>query len=145
MSSDDASDRAPVTHIQALYFELIKTIQYNQLDGAQVVAQLLEWRGLWHSVIADRLPTPRLAPNPDEPYQYNVYPPLSLLRTTRYGDWPADTLYIWTDEERLPRLQRLIRDNWPGSLIEPVDQDDVHAMFHGFYQPADRVFLVWWD
>jgi len=120
MTSDDASDRAPVTRIQALYFELIKTIQYNQLNGEQVVARLLEWRGLWHSVIADRLPTPRLAPNPDEPYQYNVYPPLSLLRTTRY-------------------------DDWPGSLIEPVDQEDVHAMFHGFYRPVDRVILVWWD
>jgi hypothetical protein len=62
-----------------------------------VVEDLLQWRALWDSVIADRQPSPRLEPTTDG--QYNVYPPLSLLRTTRYDDWPADTLYIWTDQD----------------------------------------------
>ncbi len=106
MSSSDASTPLPITRIQALYFELIKTIRYNELDGERVVTDLLRWRDLWDSVIADRQLTPRLGPTTE--FQYNVYPPLSLLRTTRYDDWPADTLYIWTDDERLPRLRNLI-------------------------------------
>jgi hypothetical protein len=61
-----------------------------------VVEDLLQWCALWDSVIADRQPTPRVGPATDD--QYNVYPPLALLRTTRYDDWPADTLYIWTDQ-----------------------------------------------
>src|SRR4051812_34586713 len=100
MLSGDTTDHPPISHIQALYFELIRTIRYNELDGGRVVEQLLEWRPLWESVIADRQPMPRFERTADD--QYDVYPPLSLLRTTKYGDWPADTLYIWTDEERLP-------------------------------------------
>ncbi len=143
MSSTHASESLPITHIQALYFELIKTIRYNELDGARVVDDLLRWRELWDSVIADRQPMPRLEPT--APPQYNVYPPLSLLRTTRYDDWPADTLYIWTDEERLPSLRRLIEEQWRGCEIDLVDQEDVKFMFHGFYRPEDRVLELWWD
>lgn len=139
MPSSDIS----ITHIQALYFELIRTIEYNDLHGTRIVEDLLESRDLWDSVIADRLPTPRLDPATDD--QYNVYPPLSLLRTTRYGDWPADALYIWTDQERLPRLRRLIEQRWQASEITLVDQEDVAVMFHGFYRPEHRVLEVWWD
>jgi hypothetical protein len=143
MAHRDRSDGPPLTRIQALYFALIRTIQYNTLNGAQVVEDLLEWRPLWDSVIADRQPSPRVAPARAD--QYDVYPPLSLLRTTRYDDWPADTLYIWTDQERLPRLQRLIEEHWEASAIELVDQEDVAFMFHGFYRPEHRVLEVWWD
>ncbi len=136
-------DRSSITHIQALYFELIRTIRYNLLDGGRVVEQLLEWRGLWESVIADRQPMPRLERSMAS--QYNVYPPLSLLRTTRYGDWPADTLYIWTNQEHLPQLQRLIEEHWQASEIELIAQEDVSFMFHGFYRPHHRVLMVWWD
>jgi len=143
MSDSDATDQPSLTRIQALYLELIRTIRYNELDGGRVVGQLLEWRDLWDSVIADRLPMPR--PEPAARDQYGVYPPLSLLRTTRYGDWPADTLYIWTDQERLPRLQRLIEEHWQASEIELIDQQDVAFMFHAFYRPGHRVLTVWWD
>ncbi len=143
MSSSDASTPLPITRIQALYFELIKTIRYNELDGERVVTDLLRWRDLWDSVIADRQLTPRLGPTTE--FQYNVYPPLSLLRTTRYDDWPADTLYIWTDDERLPRLRNLIGEQWQGCAIDLVDQEDVAVMFHGFYRPEHRVLELWWD
>ena len=143
MPSGDATDHAPLTRIQALYFELIRTIKYNALDGGRVVEQLLEWRSLWESVIADRQPTPRVERTAKD--QNAVYPPLSLLRTTRYGDWPADMLYSWTDQDRLPRLQRLIEEHWQASEIELIDQEDIAFMFHGFYRPDHRVLAVWWD
>ena len=143
MPGSHTSGHVPLTHIQTLYFELIRTIQYNTLNGAQVVEDLLQWRALWDSVIADRQPSPRVGPTTDD--QYNVYPPLALLRTTRYDDWPADTLYIWTDQDRLPRLRRLIEEHWQASEIALVDQDDVAVMFHGFYRPEHRVLEVWWD
>src|SRR5438105_4490188 len=105
MPTGNRPGQSGLTHIQALYFDLIQTINYNELNGFQVVEDLLQWRDLWYSVIADRQPYPRLgAPRPG---QYGVYPPLALLRTTRYDEWPADTIYIWTDAEQLPRLRRL--------------------------------------
>ena len=44
MPETHAPDKPPLTRIQALYFELIRTIRYNELDGGRVVDQLLEWR-----------------------------------------------------------------------------------------------------
>ena len=143
MPATDVPDKPSLTRIQALYFELIRTIRYNELDGGRMVDQLLEWRGLWDSVLADRLPVHRLERAAGD--RYDVYPPLSLLRTTRYDDWPADTLYIWTDRERLPRLQRLIEEHWQASEIELIDQEDVAFMFHAFCRSDHRVLMVWWD
>lgn len=81
MSSSDASALLPIARIQALYFELIKTIRYNELDGERVVADLLRWRGLWDSVIADRQPTPRLSPTTGRPTRSISGPTTSACRT----------------------------------------------------------------
>lgn len=143
MPGRDIPNQTPLTHIQALYFELIRAIQYNDLNGSQVVEDLLQWRDLWHSVTADRQPYPRLGP--PRQGQYGVYPPLALLRTTRYDEWPADTLYIWTDAERLPRLRRLIEEHWQGCAIWEVEQSDVEAGFGGMTRADDRVLEIWWD
>jgi hypothetical protein len=143
MSDSDSPGERRLTHVQALYFDLIRTIRYNLLNGSQVVEDLLQWRDLWHSVIADRQPYPRLGPPRHD--QYGVYPPLSLLRTTRFDDWPADTVYIWTDSERLPRLRRLIEEHWQGCDISEVEQGDVEVSFGGMAGASDRVLEVWWD
>src|SRR2546427_13029060 len=84
MPGSDTSGHVPLTHIQALYFELIRTIQYNTLNGAQVVEDLLQWRALWDSVIADRQPSQRAGPTTAD--RYNVYPHPALLRTTQHDD-----------------------------------------------------------
>jgi hypothetical protein len=43
---------------------------------------------------------------------------LSLLRTTRWNDWPVNTLYIWTNDEAVSQLKRLIEERWQASEIE---------------------------
>jgi hypothetical protein len=140
--STNRTNRPPINHIQALYFELIRTIEFNELVGARIVENLLEWRDLWESVIMDRLPMPRGGPL--VPGQFHVYPPLGLLRTTRGNDWPADTLYIWTDEARLPKLRALIGEHWELCEISLVDQHDVEMMM-SIWGTTDRVLQIWWD
>jgi hypothetical protein len=143
MHTGNRPGQSGLTHIQALYFDLIQTINYNELNGFQVVEDLLRWRDSWYRVIADRQPYPRLgAPRPG---QFGVYPPLALLRTTRYDEWPADTIYIWTDAERLPRLRRLIEEHWSGCAISEVEQSDVEVAFGGMASADDRVLELWWD
>jgi hypothetical protein len=108
------------------------------LDGESVVRDLISWRDLWYSVIAARLPYPCT--------QENRLPiDLSLLWTTRWDDWPADILYIWTNEESLPQLQRLIEERWQASEIGVLLPEDVELINANLSDEHNRVLFVWWD
>src|SRR5437868_5479141 len=111
----------PINEVQNLYFELFRRAHFNLLDGESVVRDLLEWRDLWYSVIAGRLPYPSR--------QKNRLPiDISLLRTTRWNDWPADILYIWTNEKNLPRLRRLVEERWQADEIGVLMPEDEEMM-----------------
>ncbi|HJT55374.1 MAG TPA: hypothetical protein VJ761_02675 [Ktedonobacteraceae bacterium] len=128
----------PINDVQQLYFELFRRVRYNLLDGESVVRDLIEWRDLWYSVNAIRLPFPST--------QKNRLPiSLSLLRTTRWNDWPADTLLIWTDDANLEQLQRLIEERWQASEVSVYVPEDEEMMFANFHDEHDRVLFVWWD
>lgn len=127
-----------INDVQRLYFELLQRVHYNLLDGEGVVRDLIDWRNLWYSVIATRLPYPSI--------QENRLPiDLSLLRTTRWNDWPADTLYIWTNEEALPELQHLIEEHWQASEIEVLLPKDIELINANLSDAHNRVLFVWWD
>ena len=131
-------DPNPINEVQNLYFHLLRRVRYNLLDGESVVRDLLEWRDLWYSVIAGRLPYPSR--------QKNRLPiDISLLRTTRWNDWPADILYIWTNEESLPQLQRLIEERWQASEIGVLLPEDVELINANLSDAHNRVLFVWWD
>ena len=127
-----------INDVQRLYFELLQRARFNLLDGESVVRDLIDWRDLWYSVIAARLPYPCT--------QENRLPiDLSLLRTTRWDDWPADILYIWTNEESLPQLQRLIEERWQASEIGVLLPEDVELINANLSDAHNRVLFVWWD
>src|SRR5712692_7520951 len=135
---NEVQDYKPINDVQQLYFELFRRARFNLLDGESIVRDLLEWRGLWYSVIAARLPYPSR--------QKNRLPiDLSLLRTTRWNDWPADTLYIWTNEEALPELQHLIEEHWQASEIEVLLPEDIELINANLSDAHNRVLFVWWD
>jgi hypothetical protein len=124
--------------VQRLYFELLRRVRYNLLDGESIVRDLLEWRDLWYSVTAARLPYPSRQEN-------ELSIDLSLLRTTRWNDWPADTLYIWTNEEALPQLHRLIEEHWQASEVGVLLPEDVELITANLSDAHNRVLFVWWD
>ena len=97
---------------------------------------LLEWRDLWYSVIVARLPYPST--------QENRLPiDLSLLRTTRWNDWPADTVYIWTNDEYVTQLKKLIEERWQASEIAVLLPDDVELINANLFEEDNRVLFVW--
>jgi hypothetical protein len=127
-----------INDVQRLYFELLRRVRYNLLDGESVVHDLLDWHDLWYSVIAARLPYPST--------QENRLPiDLSLLRTTRWNDWPVDTLYIWTNDEAVSQLQCLIEEHWQASEIEVFLPEDVELINANLSDAHNRVLFVWWD
>ena len=131
-------EHQPVNDVQHLYFELLRRVRFNLLDGESVVRDLLDWHDLWYSVIATRLPIPSRQENRPQA-------DLSLLRTTRWNSWPADTLYIWTNEETVTRLQRLIEERWQPSEVEVLLPETVELINANLFDPHDRVLFVWWD
>jgi len=123
--------------VQRLYFELLRRVRYNLLDGENIVRDLLEWRDLWYSVTAARLPFP---------IEQNRLPiDLSLLRTTRWNDWPADTVYIWTNDEYVTQLKALIEERWEASEIAVLLPGDVELINANLFEEDNRVLFVWWD
>ena len=130
--------REPINDVQHLYFELLRRVRYNLLDGASVVRDLLDWRDLWYSVTATRLP---LLSSQENGYHAE----LALLRTTRWNSWPVDTLYIWTNDEAVMQLQQLIEEHWQPSEIEVLLPEAVEMIYANLSDEHDRVLFVWWD
>ena len=128
----------PINEIQDLYFQLFRRSRFNLLDGERVVRDLLEWRNLWYSVIAARLPYPSEQKN-------RLSIDITLLRATRWNDWPADILYIWTNEENLSKLQRLVEERWEASEVGVLVPEDEEMMMANLSDEDNRVLYVWWD
>jgi hypothetical protein len=136
-------DEKPENMIQHLYFELFRRIRYNLLDGERVVRDLLEWHSLWYSVLPSRFPYSFRDRNDKE---YHPWTELSMLRCVRGDSWPADTLYIWTNETSLPELQRRVEERWEASEIVVISPDrDEEMHLANLDDEHDRVLYVWWD
>ena len=132
-----------INEVQRLHLELFRRVRYNLLDGERVVRDLLTWRDLWYSVLPTRFPLH--IPRPGD-REYHPYTELSMLRNARWDSWPADTLYIWTNDEALPQLRQRIEESWEPSevvVISPETDEEMHlSHLDGEH---DRVLFVWWD
>jgi hypothetical protein len=132
-----------INEIQRLQLELFRRVRFNELDGERVVSDLLAWRDLWYSVLPTRFPT--FFPKPGDK-EYHPYTELSMLRCTRWGTWPADTLYIWTNDEALPQLRKRIEERWePSDMVEIIPGVDEEMHLARIDDEHDRVLFVWWD
>jgi hypothetical protein len=138
-----SEQQVAMNDIQHLYFELFKRVRYNLLDGEQVVSDLLAWRELWYSVLPVRLAY--LSPDYAARHHHS-YTELSMLRTIRYGDYPFDTVYIWTTDQALPLLHSRIEKRWQASeMVVLSSETDEEIQFAHLDGKEDRVLFVWWD
>ncbi len=133
--------QAGINEIQHLHFELFRHVRYNLLDGERVVNDLLEWRDLWYSVLPGRFPYPSNEPDDG---QYHPYTELGMLRNVRGEIWPADTLYIWTNDEALSKLQQRIKEPWEPSEVAVISPDtDIEMRLANLNdEHDDRVLFV---
>ncbi len=139
----EEQQQVPINDVQHLFFELFRCVRYNLLNGERVVRDLLDWHDLWYSVLPTRF---TYALNTQQDKQYHPYAELSMLRHVRWESWPADTLYIWTNDHALPELQKRIEERWEASeivVISPEADEEMH--FSHLDDEHDRVLFVWWD
>ncbi len=137
--------QSSINAIQHQHLELFRRVRYNLLDGECVVNDLLDWRDLWYSVLPSRLPYPFAYKKQDSKH-YHPYTELSMLRNVRWDGWPADTLYIWTNDEALPELRQRIEERWEPSeiaVLSPGEDEEMRLMH--LDDEHDRVLYVWWD
>jgi hypothetical protein len=139
----EEQQQANINDIQRLHFELFRRVRYNLLDGERVVRDLLDWHDFWYSVLPTRFP---YSFKEQDDKQYHPYTELSMLRHARWDSWPADTLYIWTNDEALSQLRQRIEEHWEPSEIEVIspDTDEEMRLMH-LDDEHDRVLFVWWD
>ena len=139
----EEQQQANINDIQRLHFELLRRVRYNLLDGERVVRDLLDWRDLWYSVLPTRFP---LSFNIQDDKQYHPYTELSMLRHARWDSWPADALYIWTNDEALPQLRQYIEERWePSEIVVISPETDEEMRLAHLDGEHDCVLFVWWD
>ena len=141
----DEQDQSSINETQRLHLELFRRVRYNLLDGERVVDDLLNWRSLWYSVLPTRFPHPYAFKKHDNK-QFHPYTELGMLRNVRWDSWPADTLYIWTNVEALPKLRRHIEERWEPSeitVLSPSEDEEMQLTL--LDDEHDRVLFVWWD
>lgn len=135
----------PITQVQRLHLELLRTVQYNEFDGEAIVRDLLAHRELWISAMGEHLPPPIgdwLAKRKGE------YIDLRRLFFMSGGRWAVDSMLVLTNRKYLAALKARIRKHWEVDLLEEVDPEEA-AWCMGL-DPHDKnndmvVLYLWWD
>lgn len=128
----------PINEIQRLQFELLRRVEYNELDGARVVADLLEWRELWYAAFGDRC-----AASTGKRYEQVV--DLIRLRDLPRNFWNVDIVFIWTDSDKVDHLKTMIKQRWRADAIDLLSQEEMERYMMSTIGKDDRVIAVWWD
>lgn len=133
--------------MQAIFLDLFRRIRFNLLDGETVVRDLLQHQDLWRAVYPTRLSVPYRNRHDNTGKQVHPIIDLAMMRNVSWGMWPADMLYIWTDQDHLPELQK-VAEQWQGEIgvfnpEEPMDEEDLSMA--GLFDGDHRVLWVWWD
>jgi len=142
---DYDSASPPISPVQRLHLELLRTVEYNEFDGEAIVRDLLAHRELWISAMGERLPPPIddwLAKRKGQ------YIDLRRLLYMSGDRWAVDSMIVLTTRDHLTALKARIRKHWKVDLLEVVDEKEV-AWCMGLY-PATKendmvVLYLWWD
>ncbi len=134
------AEMTEMTEAQQHVFALLRTVQYDRFDGSKVVDDLIRWRPLWESVLADWL-------------MYSTgtrFEPVCDLRRLWYlsaGEWMVDTVHILTSGADDTLLRRLIEEHWEGAALHVLTDEEIEWNLNtGFDLPEGRhVYRIWWD
>ncbi|HEU5381659.1 MAG TPA: hypothetical protein VFV38_40080 [Ktedonobacteraceae bacterium] len=133
--------------VQAMFLAPIRRVRYNLLDGEAVVSDLLRHQDLWRAVYPARFSVPYQNRHDNAGKHVHPISDLAMMRNVSWGEWPADMLSIWTDQDHLPELRKLA-EQWQGEIgvfnpEEPMDEEDLSLA--GLFDDTNRVLWVWWD
>ena len=128
---------------QELQLELIKLASFNNLDGEQVVKDLLDNKDLWNGVIIGR-DSGAVIDKVEVKDSLFISAGMDLiaLRDIKSG-YNVDTIYIDTVPGKENKLELLIRRNW---LADEIDWLEDKQVFNQLGTSAKHSILrVWWD
>jgi hypothetical protein len=129
----------PISEVQRMQLELLRTVCYNELDGALVVDDLLAWRDLWYGVLGDRFALAR----PSDAARLVI--DLIKLRDLPSNYWNVDTVFIWTAAAHVETLTRRIAERWRADEVGVFDDGEAsRTLGYGPLREA-RLIYAWWD
>jgi hypothetical protein len=115
-----------VTKIQAIQLDLLRRSSFNNLNGPQVVRDLLSHRDLWCAALIDRLGGDALI----------------KLRDLDENYWNVDTLYVLSSRADDPALARLA-GRWHADARTWVGGAAASQLLGT--SGSARVLEIWWD
>ena len=128
---------------QRLNLKLIELASFNQMNGIQIVNDLLQNKDLWKAVLIDR---PSWAGNPEYMNNAKTSEIINLikLRDLSKGSWNVSTLYIlcYPDVDLRKKLYQLAQ-NWHADNVQWMDKQLASWQLGG--GPDSDVLEVWWD
>jgi hypothetical protein len=110
--------KTDLTAVQRAYFTLLEEVKVNSMNGAEIVADLLENMELWERVVPGFT-----AVNPSEEF---------LIREAFTGDEYIDTIFIKLREGAKDKLTKLTR-KWKADHIQFIEHK------------GETVLQVWFD
>lgn len=116
-----------ISLIQELHFELLKQAKFNNLDGPQIVKDLLNYPHLWKSVMAGRF----------------YHQDLIHLRDMADNFWNIDSLAILSTRRNNRRLEELV-DSWGPDSIDWLNVEEASELL-GTISEEQELLLAWWD
>jgi hypothetical protein len=133
--------------VQAIFLDLFRRVRFNLLDGETAVHDLRHHQALWRAAYPARFSVPYQNRHDNAGKHVHPISDLAMMRNVSWGEWPADILYIWIDQDHLPELRKLA-EQWQGEIgvfnpEEPVDGEDLSMA--GLFDDNNRVLWVWWD
>lgn len=123
---------------QDIQLELIRRRKFNAFDGERVAAQLWQHRGLWESVMMDRLALSN----------WGKPPAMGLikLRDLPYDDWNVDTLFILTlDASCARQLAEVFKMEDSGGMVSVYENSEDVDSALGSGREKRAIVAVWWD
>jgi hypothetical protein len=123
--------------VQEIQLELIRRRQFNQFDGAKIVASLRRHRRLWRAVLMDRLGFVD---------HDRTHWGLIKLRDLPLNTWNVDDLYIMTDTlDQAREIERIAeQEQWLADNIDLVQDEAARANALGTSDPG-YIISFWWD
>jgi hypothetical protein len=114
-----------INKTQKLMFKIMKRASFNEFDGKQVVADLIEHKDLWTGCMFIR----------DD---------LITLRDISDDHWNADTLYILTTGINDEKLERIALEDWGADEVSYLDKKEAEYSL-GMFSCPHKVLRIWWD
>lgn len=150
-SNNKAAELLGINEVQRLNLRLIERASFNNMNGFQIVKDLISHMDLWESCLIDRESKTLVTSGNKRNLELNLN--LIKLRDIESNYWNVDTLFIlqkWQKNNKYKKatLRKLIK-TWKPDDIELIGSDETNQLLGGIGPTGKGIYYclykIWWD